>query len=225
VLGYYESVGEDSASLVKRQFNVRSQASPAASSLAYSVGIANAFFIIFSTTRYNPVDGGVIQHDLNPDLLEWIEGTLKDNRQKYDYFFAVSYEPAFSTTSVEGLYQGLDVYQSSRDKLWSILVENGVSAYFSTSEHLYDRTNRTGIWQIISGGAGSSLHKREFDRAFYHFLLLSIPHKKGMLPRVQVYDSQGSLNDAFDLVPRQYPLYQLRISTLFPEAAKAKGKS
>lgn len=212
VLGFHESLGRDSAALVKRQFNARNQTDPASSALAYSVGIGNSFFVVFSTSQYDPVRETVLQHDLNHSLLSWIDKTLKDNRNKYDYFFAISYEPAYSTTAAEGKFQGLDANPDSRDALWRIFTANGVMAYFSTSEHLYDRTNRGGTWQLISGGAGAPLHKRQFDKAFYHFILLSIPNKKGKLPRIKVYDAQGSLEDAFDLVPRQYPVYQLRIS-------------
>lgn len=225
VLGFHESLGRDAGALAKRQFDIRSQIDPAASPLAYSVGIKNSCFIVFSTTSYDPIHGRVSQHDLNPSLLDWIDSTLKDNSGKYDYYFAIGYEPAFSTSAAEGKYRGLDSVSEQRDRLWHILAENKVSAYFSTSEHLYDRTNRGGIWQIISGGAGAPLHKREFDKAFYHFLLLSIPEKKGRLPKVQVYDVQGSLNDAFELVPRQYPVYQLRISDLAPEISEAKGEA
>lgn len=224
VLGFHESLGLGSAALVKGLFNVLSQSSPLASSLAYTVGVENALFLVFSTTYFDPVENKVVQHDINSALLEWINTTLRDQKKKYDYLFAVSYEPAFSTTAVEGKYIGLDAVQDSRNALWKIFEENGVIAYFCTSEHLYDRTNRSGIWQIISGGAGSPLHKREFDKAFYHFISLSIPKTKGGIPRVQVYDSQGSLDDAFDLTSRQYPLYQLRISDL-PPLSPAEGKS
>lgn len=212
VIGFHESLGKDSASLVKQQFDIRNQVDPVTSSLAYSVGIENSFFIVFSTTMFDPLEKTMLQHHLTPSLLSWIEKTLKENKAKYDYFFAVSYEPAFSTTASEGNYKGLDNDSEMRDELWRIFVSNGVTAYFSTAEHLYDRTNRSGIWQIISGGAGAPLHKREFDKAFYHFILLSVPKKKGKLPRVQVFDSQGSLDDAFDLIQRHSPVYQLRIS-------------
>lgn len=90
---------------------------------------------------------------------------------------------------------------------------NRVVAYFCSHEHLYDRSFRDGVWQIISGGAGGPLNKKDILKAFYHFILLTIPSELGKFPVVQVIDIQGVVRDEFSLSPiPEQPIFQMRIS-------------
>ncbi|MGZ3633615.1 MAG: hypothetical protein ACXU9U_01460 [Parachlamydiaceae bacterium] len=116
------------------------------------------------------------------------------------------------SAGVTANFQGLDVHSSQRDLFWRILMKHKVTAYFCAQEHLYDRTNRQGVWQIISGGAGAPLYKWDFDKAFYHYVRLILPHQNQLLPKIQVFDIQGNFIDEIELAPSHYPVYQLRIS-------------
>lgn len=213
LIGLREVPGADAASQLLALFKVKSEAPRNASPLAYTFALNNALFILISTADYQLQTDASISHQLNSELLQWLDVTLKANRGKYDFAFVVGSEPAFSTTVVAGSYQGLDNNEEARNQFWKILVKYRVNAYFCSGEHLYDRTNRYGIWQVISGGAGAPLYRREFDKAFYHYLLLSIPSSKEGVPKIQVYDPQGKLFDEFDLKAAPYPVYQLRISS------------
>lgn len=207
----HEAFGPDAVDVIMKNFTIKVNSSFSESPLTYSFAIENALFIVFSVAKYDVVNKKV-EEKLSKNLLKWIDLTLQRERSRYDYAFVVGNLPAFSTTASKGESFGLDSNTSDRDFFWEILKRNRVTAYFCSFEHLYDRTNRNGIWQIISGGGGAPYYKKEFEKAFYHFLLLSIPENTNLRPKVQVFDSQGNALDVFELSPHQYPIYQLRIS-------------
>lgn len=212
LIAEHEAFGSDATSNVLTTLNLKSTAPSEASALAYTFAIDDALFILFSTAAYNDTLKTTLSHQLPPALFIWLEEILKKEKNNYKFIFVVGNEPAFSTTMSTGHYQGLDYNEKDRDIFWRLLINYGVTAYFCAKEHLYDRTNRYGIWQIISGGAGAPFYKRQFDKAFYHYLLLKLPEKGDTYPKVQVFDAQGNLNDEFELIPAKYPVYQLRIS-------------
>lgn len=211
LIARHEVLGIDGVDIVMRNFTIKVNSSFSENPLTYSFTIENALFIVFSVAKYDPLKENV-EEKLSKNLLKWIDLTLQRERSRYDYAFVVGNLPAFSTTASKGEFFGLDANLSDRNVFWEILKNNRVTAYFCSFEHLYDRTNRNGIWQIISGGAGAPYYKREFEKAFYHFLLLTIPKNKKTEPKVQALDSQGNVIDSFELFPYQYPVYQLRIS-------------
>ncbi len=213
IIGMHEAFGPDSSKQFISAFKLKSVAKESVSPLSYTFTINNSLFILFSNAKFNEHTQSTLMHSINRELLDWLNQILVSQRKKYDFAFVIGNEPAFSTTASIGLFQGLDKDPDSRNRFWKILLDNQVTAYFCSKEHLYDRTNRYGIWQIISGGGGAAFYKREFDKAFYHFLLLSIPGTNQQLPKIQVFDAQGVLADEFDLSPSTYPVYQLRIST------------
>lgn len=214
IIGEHEAFGPDAVERVLTTFQLKSlenQAPRDSSALAYTFSIDNTLFILFSTAFYSEVLKTTVSHQLPKGLLDWMEGVFNKEKGRYDFIFVVGNEPAYSTTGTSGHFDGLDLHGDSRDRFWRLLVNNGVTAYFCAKEHLYDRTNRYGIRQIISGGAGAPYYKRQFDKAFYHYLILKLA-PKGQFPKVQVFDSQGVLVDEFELSSSQFPVYQLRIS-------------
>lgn len=211
IIAEHEAFGPDAVSRFLTTFQMKNQAPADASALAYTFAIDNALFILFSTVLYNDTSKTTIAHRIPPQFIEWLEKVLKKERPHYEFIFVVGNEPAYSTTSATAHYEGLDYNEQLRDIFWRTLINYKVTAYFCAQEHLYDRTNRYGIWQIISGGAGAPFYKRQFDKAFYHYLILKLP-EKNKNPKVQVFDTQGNLVDEFELAPTQFPIYQLRIS-------------
>jgi hypothetical protein len=180
--------------------------------LIYTFAVGKALFLLFSIAEFDAIQKQTVDGEFTSEVLRWIDLTLQRERKNYSYIFVVGNQPAFSTRAVVDEPVGLDRNPYSRDRFWDILMKHGVTAYFCSLEHLYDRTNRFGIWQIISGGGGSPFYKREFDKAFYHYLLLTIPEAEGSFPKVQVFDIQGNVIDTFELNPNPFPIYQLRIS-------------
>lgn len=187
--------------------------------LLYTVSAGHAFFAVISTDELH--DGHSKSGETFKDsMLEWLNGVLKEGALTHKYLFVVGYEPAYPTTSTfskERLPQ--------RDAFWKILVDNKVLAYFSSKEHLFDRSNRFGVWQIISGGGGVPLNQAEGSRPFYHALVLTIPgdHEQSEkekklkvpvvpVPKVQVIDSSGNVIEEFTLSQDNQALYQMRIS-------------
>lgn len=211
LIARHEVFGVDSVDIVMKNFAIKVNSSFSENPLTYSFAIENSLFIVFSVAKYDAIKQG-FDEKLSINLLKWIDLTLQRERSQYDYAFVVSNLPAFSTTASKGEFIGLDADRFHRDLFWSILKRNRVTAYFCSFEHLYDRSNRNGVWQIISGGAGAPYYKREFEKAFYHFVLLSIPKNTKTNPKIQVFDVQGNEVDLFELAPNQFPIYQLRIS-------------
>ena len=86
-----------------------------------------------------------------------------------------------------------------------------MNAYFSSHEALYDRSNRDGVWQIISGGVGGRRTVFTEHPQFSHFVVLTIPEHDGN-PYIEVFDLQGKKWDHFNVTPLDYPIHQLRIT-------------
>ena len=92
-------------------------------------------------------------------------------------------------------------------------MKHHIAAYFSSNEILYDRSFRYGVWQLISGGAGTTHDiKGEEDETFYHYLLLSIPQGTTGDPTVKVFDPDGKNKDEFILTGKPGALFDFRIS-------------
>lgn len=176
--------------------------------LAYTVSVGSAFFAVIATQEFSP-DFDSSEQAFNYELLDWLNKVLADASSTHRYRFVIGHEPAFPSSSTYTLKN-----QKQRDAFWKVLVDNGVLAYFASREHLYDRSNRFGVWQIISGGAGAPLNEGGGSNPFFHCLLLNIPAEKDALPKVQVYDVLGQVIDEFELKASQVPLYQMRISAL-----------
>lgn len=207
--GFHESTGPDSLTIFKNQFKIQTQ--QIGHHVVYSVPINNAYFILFNTTFYDPLQSRTVQHYLTLPLLDWLNKELKEKAAGYPFVFVLGHEPAYSTTSSAGVDSGLDHNENLRDLFWGILQENKVTAYISGQEHLYDRSDR-GVWQIITGGAGAPLTQRNLEKAFFHYLLLTIPDDPEFYPILKVIDSNGKTRDQFELKSKKKPIYQLRIS-------------
>lgn len=210
VLGFYESLGPNSFNIFNKQFNLQTQ--QVGNHLVYSVPIGNAYFILVTTTYYNPTHKHVEEHYISQPLLDWLSKELKEKAANYPFVFVLGHEPAYSTTSASGYMSGLDSNDPMRDQFWKILQDNNVTAYISGREHLYDRSDRNGVWQIITGGAGAPLTQRNLEKAFYHYLLLTIPDDADNNPSLKVIDANGNIRDEFELKSNRKPIYQLRIS-------------
>jgi hypothetical protein len=181
--------------------------------LLYTVSAGHAFFAVIATDE--PMVGlNEPEGNFSSDMLSWLDKALKEGAKNHKYLFVVGYEPAFPSTTTFS-----KTHLPERDAFWKILIDNKVLAYFSSKEHLFDRSNRSGVWQIISGGGGAPLSQGGGNIPFYHGLVLTIPgdketKEKGKqkVPGVQVIDIEGNTIEEFLIGPDSHPLYQMRIS-------------
>lgn len=182
--------------------------------LLYTVSAGQAFFAVIATDEF--LDGHTkVEEGFTEAMLEWLDSVLKEGAKNHKYLFVVGYEPAFPSTTTFSIKK-----QPQRDAFWRILAQNKVLAYFSSKEHLFDRSNRYGVWQIISGGGGAPVSQGGGSLPFYHALVLTIPgenkemeeEKKPRGPSVQVIDNKGNMVEEFTLGQENQPLYQMRIS-------------
>jgi hypothetical protein len=190
--------------------------------LLYTVSAGDAFFAIIGTDEI--IDGSEkSQEAFSDSMLKWLSEVLAEGAKTHKYLFVVGFEPAFPSTTT--FSKG---HLPQRDAFWKILVQNKVLAYFSSKEHLFDRSNRNGVWQIISGGGGAPLSQGGGSHPFFHALVLSLPgtedegddkvkgkgrkNIKADFPSIQVIDTDGNVIEEFSLSRENQPLYQMRIS-------------
>lgn len=177
--------------------------------LLYTVSAGRAFFAVIATDELSP-GRKTVEQTFSSGMLEWLDKVLKEGAKNHRYLFVIGYEPAFPSTSTFS-----KAHMPQRDAFWKLLIDNKVLAYFSSKEHLFDRSNRGGVWQIISGGGGAPLSQGGGSHPFFHCLLLNIPAEtaeKNKEPTVQVIDNTGKIIDEFILDSENQPLYQMRIS-------------
>jgi hypothetical protein len=172
----------------------------------------DARFIILNTNRSSK-NGG---YAVNIEQRNWLEDILKNSDKKYN--FVMIHVPAFPTGHHYG--ECLDASPKDRDALWSIIEKYNVTAVFTGHEHNYsrrlvDKTFNSGetldiknsIYQITTGGAGTSLNARNTDvrnvkvgpLPIYHYSIMDISDDKVSL---QVYDRDNNLIDACCIYPK-----------------------
>lgn len=213
MMGSHEAIGPHTSEIFQDELKIKNTISSAKDQLGYTVSIGNAFFAIIPTNYYDNKKQRIVEHAITPETMTWLKTVLREAKLNHRYLFVMGHEPAYSTPSIFNKSSGLDSYPEQRDIFWNVLKEYGVLAYFSSHEHVYDRSNRDGIWQIISGGGGSPLNEEgEDNHAFFHCLLLTIPQKENGVPSVTVLDKDGKIRDHFELDPEKQPLHQFRIS-------------
>lgn len=212
-MGNHEAIGPHSTEIFQNELDLKNIIITPIGELRYTVSIGNSFFAVISTNYYDAQQNKIIEHAVSQDTLIWLENALKEARLKHSYLFVIGHEPAFSTQSIFNKRFGLDNNPQQRDVFWNILKKYKVLAYFSSHEQVYDRSDREGVWQVISGGAGSPLNEgEEHINAFFHCLLLTIPQKDSDPPSVTVLDEEGNVRDFFKLNQEKQTLHQFRIS-------------
>jgi hypothetical protein len=215
-LGNHQHSTYDMIEIFRDHFNIQKISPRPPYHLAYTVPIDGAEFIILATGYEEPMGTVLLQKKTMGPILEWLEKYLAANSGSYKYRFVLSHFPAFSSSASSGVYLGLDKDPTSRDIFWDILSKNHVSAYFCSYEPLYDRSNRQGVWQIISGGIISDSLSLRDHKNFTNYLLL-IWGGENELPILKVYDLEGQEWDTFYVIPPNFPVHQMRISEKFIE--------
>lgn len=212
VIGNHTFVNTQAVQLFKEHFKIKDTAPLESYQWAYAVNIEQAQFIVLASGLFERKYRGYRQEVLTMPLLDWLEKELRTNADSIRYRFVIGHMPAFSSRATEGIYSGLDKDLERRDAFWQVLKNNDALGYFASHEPLYDRLNRDGVWQIISGGAGMMENGDGSSSVFQHFILISIPKNKAKNPVLESIDIKGKIWDEFEIVPLDKPVHQLRIS-------------
>lgn len=209
VIGNHTFVNSRAVQVFKEHFGINDSAPLESYQWAYSVKVNHVQFIVLASGLFERKYRGYRQGWRSMPLLDWLEKELRTGSDVFDYRFVIGHMPAFSSRSTEGIYIGIDKDQGRRDDFWKVLKENRALGYFSSHEPIYDRSNRDGVWQIISGAAAKS---GDPEAAFQHFILITIPDDQSKNPVLESIDLKGKVWDEFEIIPIDRPVHQLRIS-------------
>lgn len=213
ILGEQESLGPDSVGIFRDQFALKNAVILDDTQLVYTVPIDDSLFIVIATNYYDKTQKVPVENQTSPAVLNWLENIIKTEGSKYRHLFVLGNQPAYSTTASFGIYNGLDANKEDRNKFWDILIRGNILAYFSSNEVLYDRSYRHGVWQIISGGAGTPHdYHISSDDTFYHYLLMTLPSRQNQQPKIQVYNLADQIQDEWVVFKKPTELFELRIS-------------
>ena len=97
------------------------------------------------------LDGDVSDH-----LYAWLAADLQANTQPY--IFVAGHEPAFVQPDMDNgrlrhVGDSLDQHPAHRDRFWSLLQAEGVTAYLCGHTHNFSAVDLGGVWQIDAGHA------------------------------------------------------------------------
>lgn len=213
VIGNHTFVNTRAVQLFKEHFGINDSAPLESYQWAYSVRVEHTQFIVLASGLFERKYRGYRQGIQSMPLLDWLEKELRTDSESIRYRFVIGHMPAFSTRGTEGVYVGLDKDLAKRNEFWKVLRDNNALGYFSSHEPLYDRLNRDGVWQIISGGAGVIENGDGSSPQFQHFILISIPKNRAKNPVLESIDMKGKIWDEFEIIPIDKPVHQLRISS------------
>lgn len=161
----------------------------------YDVSIGNANFLVTPTYDFNP----------KFQLVAQTQNALMQAETKAHYRFVTGYNPVFPVTSQI-------TNQNVRNAFWTLLEKQGVRAYFSFGEHVFNRLQKKKVWEIITGGGGGPFNGSPSHEPFFHCVLLRIPTETNANPIVQVLDRVGNVIDEFELLKDRSLLHQFHIS-------------
>ena len=94
--------------------------------------------------------------DINDYLYNWLVADLQANTQPYIFVFG--HEPAYVFPDADNgrlrhELTSLNQYPAHRDRFWSLLQAEGVTAYLCGHTHNFSAVNIGGVWQIDAGHA------------------------------------------------------------------------
>ena len=131
-------------------------------------------------------------HKLGKQQLAWLEQDLTANTRPYT--LVMSHDPAYPLGPHAG--SSLDVYPDERDAFWKVLQKYKVNAYICGHEHLYFRSQRGGVTQLIAGASGSNIYAGYGGGEFQFYTLLTVTDS-GIAAKV--IDPTGKERDTFKL--------------------------
>lgn len=212
VMGNHTLVNSQAVAIFRDHFKIEDTAPLEDYQLAYSKVVNNVKFSILATGDFERKFRGYRYFTRSMPIFDWLEKDVRTGANEIDFHFVIGHMPAFSSETTAGLFTGNEKVTEKNDQFWNILKRNKVLGYFCSHELIYDRSNRNGVWQLISGGVGDPRKFTDEEHMFQHFVLLLIPRNRGENPIAKAIDINGKEWDQFKLMPIDRPVHHLRIS-------------
>ncbi len=157
----------------------------------YAAGVPGVRFLVLD--YLSPMGKGSAQYD-------WLKGELGKPRGADKFVVVVMHKPLMSTGP-----HGRDKWPARRD-LEKLFRARGVDLVISGHDHDYERLERGGLTQVVTGGGGAPLRpeafKSPYSRVFletYNYTLLSVC---GGTLKLEAFDQDGKPIDSFTLKAR-----------------------
>jgi len=121
----------------------------------YSFDRPPAHFVVLN--EYCDAAGDhALDGDISDLIYNWLAADLQANTQPY--VFVVGHEPTYVQPDMDNgrlrhLGESLDKYPAHRDRFWSLLQTQGVTAYLCGHTHNFSVVDLGGVWQIDAGHA------------------------------------------------------------------------
>ena len=149
--------------------------------LYYSFSDGDTLFVLLNTEL--PGEERVV----GGEQFEWLKGELE---KPFQCKFVFLHEPLFPVVP----NHGLDRHREERDRLHRLFLEMGVRLVVSGHDHIYDRSDRSGITYVIAGPTGGRLPP--FVRDGDPFRYMVVTRKDGVYSFVNK-DMAGVVRDEF----------------------------
>lgn len=171
-----------------RSFDLFMAAFPQLTMPGYEVEMIGECFCIITNSEDLEVRPGTI----GPTQLAWLEEQLSSEAaQKARFRIVFTHRPPFPQ------HHHRDKPLQPTETLHELFKKYKVAAVFAGHEHSYSRIDKEGVIYVVSGGAGSPLHKDAGpDAAFYHYIQVS--YLKTAL-QVRTIDHMGKVRDDFKI--------------------------
>jgi len=192
IMGNHDRAGADKSDVLWQKFFELPQNSPEGyQELAYSFDFGNSHFVVLNSEKPS-------EHTVDKNQRDWLEKDLKDNKK--DNSFVFFHEPSYPVSNKIG--SSLDVKPEDRDALWEILKKYKVTGVFNGHENIASRKKVDDIYQFVFGNTDAYDHELpkagEADYS-YQGKNYGIVEVKGKEVTVNVYSTDGSLQDAFKI--------------------------
>jgi hypothetical protein len=104
----------------------------------------------------NEIGDHALDGDISDHLYNWLAADLQANTEPY--VFVAGHEPAYvmpdaDSGRIRHVGDALDQHPAHRDRFWSLLQAEDVTAYLCGHTHNFSAVNIGGVWQIDTGHA------------------------------------------------------------------------
>ena len=133
--------------------NIVNLGPPGSVETTYSFDFGNSHFVVLNLYYDGKTDGGT-DGNVVPELLEWLENDLAQNKKKHVFVFghdAIIAIPDMDNGLVRHQGNSLDLYPENSFRFQQLLIKYGVAAYMCGHSHSTSFSNINGLWQLDLG--------------------------------------------------------------------------
>ncbi len=174
--------------------------------LYYSFDYNEVHFVILNT-EHDWIDG---EFQLSSEQMSWVEADL-GNVENETFVVVTFHRPAYSA-------RGGGLPSSIQKELHDFFVREDVDLIFNGHDHMYYRTERDGIFYVVTGGGGAPLHdyndtgltwqEGDFAAKEHHFCNVEVNTTHVV---VYAYSLNGTILDSFFI---EKPLISISTTTI-----------